>query len=220
MTRYLVVAALLLFGLASDQLPAEDRLPPVLRVGMDTRAPPWSYVPGLDYAGEDPARDPVLTEAQLQKVEGLEVDVARALGRRLSLPVKIVPVSWFDLERGLVAGRYDLILNAWTPNRQTPAAVTASEPYYRWGLLVALPATDSSVKSYRDLEGRIVGCFHSVIIDLTLQSIKARELRPYDVQEKLFEDLKAGKLDAVVYDSPMFVGWPHGRSGCARRGSL
>jgi hypothetical protein len=99
MMRYLVVAALLVLGLTSDQLAAaQDRLPPALRVGMDTRAPPWSYVPGLDYAQEDPARDPVLTEAELQKVEGLDVDVARALGRRLGLPVKIVPVSWFDID--------------------------------------------------------------------------------------------------------------------------
>jgi polar amino acid transport system substrate-binding protein len=194
---------------------AEEALPKLLRVGIDTRIPPWSYVPGIDYRKEDPTRDPVLSEAQLQKVEGIEIDMARAIGRRLDLPVKFVAVSWFDLEKGLVEKHFDLVLNAWTPNRQTPAGIVASEPYYTWGLLVAVPAADRAVRSYQDLAGRVVGAFKSVIADRTLQSVNARELRTYELQEDMFDDLQAGKLEAVVYDSP-YVRWRAARESWVR----
>jgi hypothetical protein len=98
MMRYWVVAAVLVLGFASDQpAAAQDRVPPVLRVGMDTRAPPWSYVPGLDYAQEDPARDPVLTEAQLQKVEGLELGYDAGLRKADALLLSRIQAAVKDL---------------------------------------------------------------------------------------------------------------------------
>jgi polar amino acid transport system substrate-binding protein len=185
---------------------AQDRSAAVLRVAMDTRSPPWSFVPGVDYSREDPTKDPAVSEAQLQKAEGIDVEVARAIGRRAGMTVRIVPVAWFDLEKALVEKRVDAIVNAWTPSRQTPASIVATEPYYPWGLLVAVPAADTVVQSYEDLAGKRVGCFQTVVVDLTIGSVKAGDLRIYDQQERLFEDLKAGKLDAVVYDSP-YVRW-------------
>lgn len=191
--------------LAADFVQGQAR-EPTLRVAMDTRIPPWSFVPGLDYSREDPYQAPAVTEAQLRKAEGLEVDVANAIARRLGATLHIVAVSWFDLEQSLVGNRADLIVNAWTPNRRTPAGIVATEGYYTWGLLTAVSADDTSVRSSAELTGRVVGCFRSVIVDRTLYALNARELRPYDLQERLFDDLKARKLDAAVYDSP-YVRW-------------
>src|SRR5437867_12522539 len=100
MIRVLLVA----LAVASLSAPAWPAEPALLRVGMDTRTPPWSFVPGLDYSKEDAKADPVLSEAQLKKLVGLDVDVASALARRLGAAgVKIVPVSWFGTEQGLLA---------------------------------------------------------------------------------------------------------------------
>lgn len=178
----------------------------VLRVGMDTRSPPWSFVPGLDYKGESPEQAPAVTEAQLRKATGIDVETAQALGQRLGATVRVVPVAWFDLEEALLSRRIDLILNAWTPGRLTPASIVASDPYYEWGLIVAARADDVRIKSYGDLSHATVGHFKSQIVERTLRSLKAARFTVYDVQEALFDDLASKKIDAIVYDSP-YVRW-------------
>jgi len=195
------LAALSLF-LVSGALHAED----VLRVGMDTRSPPWSFVPGLDYSKEDPSKDPQITEAQLRKLTGIDADVATALGQRMGMVVRIVPIAWFDLENALLSKRIDAILNAWTPGRLTPATIVASDPYYEWGLLLTVRSDDASVKSYADLARVTVGHFKSQVVERTLRSIGAGKLQVYDVQEALFDDLATKKIGAILYDSP-YVRW-------------
>ena len=172
---------------------------------MDTRSPPWSFVPGLDYAREDVAKDPSLTEADLERATGIDVDVSHAIGQRLGMRIKIVPVAWFNLEKALADERIDAIVNAWTPGRLTSPAVAATDEYYEWGLLVAVRARDPRINSYADLAGMTVGHFRSQVVERTLRSVGA-QLKAYDVQEALFTDLKNSVVDAVLYDSP-YVRW-------------
>ena len=54
-----------------------------------------------------------------------------SLGRQLGVRPKVIPTAWVDLETGLLAGRYDVILSGWTPNPETPPEIVASEPYHR-----------------------------------------------------------------------------------------
>ena len=196
-------------------LPGALRAEDVLRVGMDTRSPPWSFVPGLDYSKEDPAKDPQVSEAQLKKLTGIDVDFATALGQGLGMSVRIVPVAWFDLENALLAKRIDAILNAWTPGRLTPATIVASDPYYEWGLLLAVRSDDARVKSYADLAHVTVGHFNSQVVERTLRSIGAGKLQVYDAQEALFDALAAKKVDAILYDSP-YVYWRVSRDNTFR----
>jgi polar amino acid transport system substrate-binding protein len=177
-----------------------------LRVGVDTRSPPWAFVPGLDYSGEDATKDPAITRSQLRNLVGLDVDVARALGRRLGVPVRFVPVAWFDLEQALLARRIDIIVASWTPGTTTPPEVAASKPYAEWGLLTAVRAGDASIGSFADLAGKNIGHFRSGVVGRTLSAVSAAKLLVYDSQEKLFDDLEARVVDAVLYDSP-YVLW-------------
>ncbi len=197
---------ILLLAVALRAAPLAAAEPVVLRVGVDTRTPPWCFVPGLDYSKEDPTKDPAATEAQLKKAEGLDVDVAGALGRRLHAAIKIVPVAWFDMEKGLLARRYDLIVGGWTPNSKTSPAIFASTPYYEWGLLIAVRADNPKVRGYQDLAGTAVGFYRDSVAERTVRSLKAGAAIPYDSQEVLFEDLRTSKIAAVLFDS-LYVRW-------------
>ena len=173
---------------------------------MDTRVPPWSFVPGLDYSREDLNKDPSLTEADLARAAGIDVDASVAIGEHLGMRIRIVPVAWFDLEKALLDRRIDAIINAWTPARSTPPAIAATDNYYEWGLLVAVRASDRRINSYPDLAGMTVGQFRSEVGERTLRSLGATKLKIYEVQEVLFTDLKNAVVDAAVYDSP-YVYW-------------
>jgi polar amino acid transport system substrate-binding protein len=197
-------ATLLLLAAALPVAAAETTL---LRVGMDTRQAPWAYVQGFEFANqEEPKKDPVLSEAQLKKVVGLDVDVMNALARRLGTTAVIVPTSWFGLEEGLLAKRYDIILSSWTPSPKTPATILASGPYYEWGLLIAVRAEEKKIQSYQDLAGVKVGHYKDPAVERTLRSMGAAQLVAEDDAETLFTDLKQGTLPAIVFDS-LYVRW-------------
>jgi ABC-type amino acid transport substrate-binding protein len=173
---------------------------PVLRVGMDTRAYPWCYVPGLDYSKEDQGQPPAIIPAQVKQLVGLDIDVLHALARRLTADVEIVPMSWFELEKGLVAGRYDLLLSSWTPSPSTPEEIAASPPYVEWGLLVVV-RTDSPVRAYADLDAGRVGHYDDPSVARALKSLAGGRFRTYRDATAMFADLKGGALDGVIYDS-------------------
>lgn len=196
----LPLVVLLLAALASESAGEE------LRVGMETRTPPWSFLPDVDYSKEDFTQAPAVTLGQLKRLKGIDVDVAQALGRQLGATIRIVPFVWFDLEDGLLTKRFDLILNAWTPSPKTPRTILASAPYYEWGLLIAARAGDGKIQSFRDLRGRKVGHYRDPAVERSLLAFEQVELFARDAPEVLFEELQAGVLDAVVFDSP-YVRW-------------
>jgi polar amino acid transport system substrate-binding protein len=177
-----------------------------VRVGMDTRSRPWAYVPGLDYSREDWTKPPQILPAQLRRLEGVDIDLMKALGQRMRRPLVVVPYAWEDIEEGLLAQRYDMILNAWVPSDRTPSAIIASSAYYEFGLLVAVRAEEMGIHSYRDLAGRRVGHFRDRVIDRTVQGLSASTLVAVEDSDELFDLLAAGKVDAAVEDST-YVRW-------------
>ena len=191
---------------------------PALRVGMDPRSLPSIYVPGLDYSREDSRKDPQLTPAQIQRLEGFEVEVLHALADKLAVNPVVVPTSWFALEPGLVAKRFDLILSSWTPGDGTPPGVVASDPYWEWGLVVAVRAKDERIRTLADLAGRRLGQFDDPSVTRPVRVMATSlgaQLVPGDDGSLLFRWLEAGTVDAVLFDSP-YVRWRVSRSQAFR----
>ncbi len=189
-------------------LAAGTSAPDVLRFGMDTRGVPGSWVPGLENRREDSFRDPQVTREQLQKLQGLEVDILEAIAAQMGVKPEIVPTSWFHLEEKLADGRCDLILGSWTPNPRTPETIVASIPYYDWGLMTAVRA-NSPVRTLADLEGLRVGHIPDPSVEAPLSamlvSLKAQFVEIKD-GDALFDQVADGSLDAMLFDS-MYVRW-------------
>jgi len=82
-------------GRASDPFLARLQESGVLRVGLDPSWPPFEYV--------DPASG---------EVAGLDVDLARAIGRELGVEVAFVVSGWEGLYGALYGGQFDAILSA------------------------------------------------------------------------------------------------------------
>jgi glutamine transport system substrate-binding protein len=182
---------------------------PLLRVGMDPRAGPWAFVPGLDYSHEDVHKPPLLTPAQLAGLEGLDVDVLRALARRMRVRTEIVPTLWEDLETSLLARRFDLILSAWTPSPRTSPSIRASLPYYEWGLLIVVRSDDQRIRSYRDLEGLRVGRFSDPAVERGTNAMGhglGIQFTEIDAGDRMLQALRTGAVDAILYDS-LFIRW-------------
>jgi len=197
----LPIGVFLLVGLAAGA-PHE----PALRVGTATRNPPWAYVPGLDYAKDDPTKPPRLTQAQLRHLAGLDVDVMNALAGRLGARVEWVPRIWADLESGLVDRRYDVLIGSWTPSVETPETIVATTPYCDWGLLLGVRSDDASIRSYADLDGKRVGHVQDPAVERSLKAMGRGRFVAMSGEMRLLGALEARDLDAVMFDS-VFARW-------------
>ena len=190
--------------------PGSEPEPRLVRVGLDMRGEPWAYLRGVDSMKEDSSQPRRLTAAQIGHLEGLDVDITKALDERMRERLVIVPTRSGEIEQELLDNKIDLILNGWTPSAKTLPGIRASVPYYTWGLLIATRSADKSIHSIADLDGRRLG---HIADPAVLPSLKAMGLSLgamlVEVDrggDELFERLGQGELDAVVFDS-LFVRW-------------
>ncbi len=204
MTRFL---ASLVSGVLALSAPAGAAEPDdILRVGMDPRAAPWSYVPGLVSAQVDFGKAPALSPAELVKVQGLDVDVARALARRLDRKLELVPSAWLQNERALLRGDFDILLDAWTPRPSTPDGIVASERYWEWGLVFVVRAAESRFAKPADLAEARLGYSPDPVTERALRAMGIDRLVAHRSSTAVFDALAAGKLDAAIDDST-YVHW-------------
>jgi len=176
---------------------------PELRVGMETRLPPWAFVP------DQPRRPtPAMSPTELQELTGLDLDVMRALAARLKRMPVVVPTVWYELEKDLLAGKFDVILSAWTPSPGMPAAIGYSPAYCDWGLVVVMRADDDRAKAVADLgrQNLRVGHIDDPAVKHSLFALGGGSFEVRTTVRELFSDLMAGRFDAVVYDS-LYVRW-------------
>jgi len=199
-----------LFAASIGALLLQAPPPETLRVGLDPRSEPSAFVPGVNYSYDETRKPPAMAEQALGLLEGFEIDVMNALGRRLGVTPRVVPTSWFDLEKNLLEGRFDVILGSWTPSERTSKEIVASIPYYDWGLVVAVRSDDARVRTLADLAGLKIGHIPDPAVEGALRELDrglgVRAVLVRDNGSLLFDDLKAGLIDALIFDSP-YVRW-------------
>ena len=194
------LVAALVFGAVPRAIAADL---PELRVGMETRLQPWSFVPDL------PRRPtPAMSAAELQKLTGLDVEVMKAVAAQLKRTPVVVPTVWYELEKDLLANKFDAILSAWTPSPVTPPTIAPSPAYCDWGLVVAVRTPDDRVKTVTDLgqQNLRVGHIDDPAVKRSLYALGGGRFEVRTTVPQLFRDLLDQKLDAVVYDS-LYVRW-------------
>ena len=179
-----------------------------LKIGISSDNPPWSFVPERLPALIGGATTlPPVTAVQFKGLTGLDVDVARALAQRMGMTPRFVSASWINIEKELLDKKFDVILSSWTPSRKTSASVAASDPYYNWGLVIAVHGADAKVHTYRDLaSARLVGHYADPAVEQTLRSLGAAQSKSLDSEGAMFKALFDGTLDALVHDST-YVRW-------------
>jgi polar amino acid transport system substrate-binding protein len=168
---------------AADGSPAE-----VLKIGMEIGYPPMEY---LDKDGVTAV--------------GFDVDVAYELGARLNRDIELVDTAWDAIFTSLDSNRYDAIISSVsiTPERQEKYIIT--KPYIA-NKLVLITTADSDVAKPEDLVGLRVATQTETTADIMMNELIAGGLvlGDYFVYDKIiqcFDELKLGRVDAVMVDS-------------------
>ena len=155
-----------------------------LIVGLDDQFPPMGF------------RD------ENNELVGFDIDLVKAVGEKLGMEVVLTPIDWTTKELELNGDKVNLLWNGLTitPERQESMLMS---PAYIANAQVVVVKEDSGITKLDDLAGKNVGlqdtssaddAFAAVEVSKNCELVKAAE------NTSLLNDLKIGRLDAVVID--------------------
>ena len=87
------------------------------------------------------------------KLTGFEVDLGKAIAKKMGLKANFVPTKWDSLVAGLGSGKYDVVMNnvTQTPERAKQYNFSTSYIKSRYALIVP---TNSKIKNLNDIKGK------------------------------------------------------------------
>jgi polar amino acid transport system substrate-binding protein len=161
-----------------------------LRVGVSSDSPPFAYRQG-------------------DRLTGLDVDFALALGEALGRPIRFVDIPWTDQIRTLEDGRTNLIMSGMTVTRARQVRIAFSDPYLTSGLIALIRRREAS--TYRT-RAAVLGTDDRVgVIEGTTGERFVRDQMPtattsvYPTVSAAVTELLQRRIDLVVHDAPILL---------------
>lgn len=190
MKKILSVLAAAAIALTCAGCNSADSGKKTLKVGSDVAYPPFEY---MDTDGKTPI--------------GVDMELAAALAEKMGMEVEICNVGWDGIFAGLEKGDYDVVISAVTITPERLEDFIFSDPYIEnWQSIVVMSDAAKKPASPAELEGLRVGYQEETTSDIYLTDyIKKNginvETSEYATVMNAYEDLAAGRLDAVISDS-------------------
>jgi len=143
------------------------------------------------------------------QIVGIDVDLMKKFfEEELGITVKITDVDFPGLITSLATGKADMIASAISATKERAERVDFTIPYAPAGGVVLVHPDDTSIRSPEDLTGKVVASQRGSVplqnAEAYENDLKARgkpgysELRRYADFPSTFEDLRVGRIDAVV----------------------
>ncbi len=182
----LLCALLLLVGCqAEDDTWEAIAASGVLRVGIDPTFPPFATADGPD-------------------VQGLDVDLARALAEELGLEAQFTYFGYDGLYDALTTRQVDALVSALVIAPERGKEVAYSDSYFDAGQALLVPA-GSAVAGMADLDGGTLavelGALGHVEAQAWQSRLPALAVAPYGSADEALDAVAAGQADAALVDS-------------------
>lgn len=154
-----------------------------LRIGLEGTYPPFNF--------QD--KDGQLT--------GFEVDFAKALAEQMGVKPVFSASPFSGLLGALEARRIDVVINQITITPERQAKYDFSRPYTVSGIQIIVLKGKTGVETPADLAGKKVGVGLGTNYEQWLRAnVPAADVRTYDDDPTKYQDLRAGRIDAVLND--------------------
>src|SRR5690606_21990928 len=171
------------------RLPEKIKSSGTITIGSDTSYAPWEF----------------LSEKDGQTPEGIDVDIANAIGRKLGVKIDFQP-SAFDAILPALGSKYDIGVSAFSITNERMKAVNFVS-YTKTGSMWAVKAGNPTNFDPSDLCGRKIaiqsGSYHERAVKAESDACKSAgkpeaELIPFKSQPEALTRVAAGGADATV----------------------
>jgi polar amino acid transport system substrate-binding protein len=168
-------------------------LPPVkelfpyseIRIGVDASYPPFAVATATD-------------------LYGIDIDIGKALGVRLHVPVRFINMGYDGLYDALKADQADILISALTIDYSRSGDVLYTVPYYNAGQ-VLITNNQHPHADMNELSGHSLAFEFGSEANLTarewLRRIAPFQLMPYETPDFALDAVRLGDSDAALVDA-------------------
>lgn len=153
----------------------------VLTVGSDCTWAPMEFVEG-------------------DKIVGFDVDITAAIAEKLGLKLDYQNTAWDGMFPAVAAHKFDMVISSITITDDRKKEMDFSDPYYNVNQSVTVKQ-DSGVDSAAKLDGKKIGVQIGTTGEMEAKKITGATVNTYDDIIMAFEDLQAGRVEAIICDS-------------------
>jgi polar amino acid transport system substrate-binding protein len=151
------------------------------------------------------SNDPPFTyqDDKTKEYDGMDVRIMKEAAKRLGINnVKWELVQFDALIPGLVAGRWDVVVDNLHENPKRLEVISFTGPSFWYGSAIAVQkGNPKNIHTWEDLAGKTVGTIRGSIGQGILEARgDLQEVKLYTSNEAEFADVIAGRLDAVMED--------------------
>jgi len=156
----------------------------VLRIGLEGTYPPFNF---QDDKGE---------------LVGFEVDFAKAIAQKLGVRVEFQPTKWDGILAALDAKRFDAVINQVTVSPERRQKYDFSQPYTISGIqIITRKGNEANITKPEDFARKKIGVVLGTNYEQWLKTNTPQaDIRTYDDDPSRNQDLRAGRIDAVLND--------------------
>lgn len=136
---------------------------------------------------------------------GYDIDLGKAIGESLGVEVEFKQYEFSGLIPALQVGEIDILLAGMTIRGDRAAAVSFSDTYFATGQVLMVSASDTTTKSWKDLDvaGKTIALSQGTTgALLAKQLFKNAEVVDFADFPTASMAIVQGKADAIVYDEP------------------
>ncbi len=188
-SRYLIAVfammSLLFTGCASKQEDSGN----LLKVGTDAQFPPFEKQEGDG------------------KITGFDADLLEAVAKAGGFKADLQHTGWDPMFEGIDRGKLDAGIGGITITEERKKKYDFTEPYFEATQVILVP-NNSQVKTLKELKGKKIGVQSATTGEKVVQDAFGKTysgLKGYDDLPSAVEDLKLGRLDAVVADNAVVM---------------
>jgi arginine/ornithine transport system substrate-binding protein len=187
MKKFFVFVAVIALVCAAGTVQAKDWK--IIRIGVEGAYPPFS------------------STTPDGKLEGFDIDIAKALVEAMGAEIKLVPQDWDGIIPALMARKYDAIIASMSITEERKKKVAFTNKYYQTP--AKFVCKKGAVKEFTRAQvanataGKKIGVQRATIHDnfITDNGGKGVVIKRYATQDEAYMDLAAGRVDMLLADS-------------------
>jgi arginine transport system substrate-binding protein len=183
-----IIGAVLLWG----NVWAAEVQPTALRLATEATYPPFEFV------------------GPSGQIEGFDIDVVNALCQKMQKECHFATVPFVSLIPSLKLGKYDVVFGAMDITPERKKQVDFTTPYYVNSASFVVAVKNARFLVTREgLKGKKIGVQQGTTLGAYLQTHygNAIIIRHYGSVQEALLDLQAGRVDAVLSDTPVVTDW-------------
>jgi glutamine transport system substrate-binding protein len=137
------------------------------------------------------------------EMEGFDIELIQALADESGVEIEFETLEFSGLIAGMETGRFEIGIAGITITDERKEKIDFSDPYYDAGLITVVEADNKEITSMDDLSGKKVATrTGSTSYDYLTEKYPDAEVVPFEGIVEAYMELRSGRIDAVVYDSP------------------